>query len=645
MARLLQGGAVRALGPNGEAVPGAKLYLFEADSSTPVQTYSDVLLETFHPTPIVADSTGTFPEIYVPAGSYKVDIHSDINESIQGYPSDYVHVEGAVAGAGSSDSGGLQLIPTVVCSGDVLRIILIASGQSNAVGKGVGGNDTISNLVKVWDTTVEGFVQAENGVEPFEVGKNSSTLQMANELALLYGLEVMIVLNVQGGLPIRFWTNPANGLAIPTEPVGGVDMWSPLLEDVQDALNALGASDVSAMLWTQGESDNSNPLDDYYDQSLEFKNSLAAQTWWTDKTRFLDVLLYKRWGAQSFTKQWLSRGQSATHMVIPTEGLGINDETNDLHFDGPALDEIGKRAAYAFACPQIQRLNAFCLDDNATIEVKAPGTSGAIFDDLNDVFEFLQPHAIDNKKRLTISVFGEHEITPQLVETPLMAFEHPFGSNIILTGQNVTDMPELSDFVDVKATDIAMMEGKFPTHLICESQGLAILGNLGLFKNFLIKGNPGIDGLVVGDRSGARNGGNVKIENIGIVDFPGAGIEIRPGGFIEAAGALGDPSLVIAYCKNGIDNYSGRAVVPGTVITLCERNGVYTAGGEVNVASGDITGNNTDAHGDSFDLYVANGQAGSVISANDQLATTTLNRPAYGNAGSWGHVIYGDVRA
>lgn len=62
-----------AYAPNGQPIPGALLYFYNGNSSTPADTYSDANITTPNSNPVVADSTGTYPSIFLhPAITYKV---------------------------------------------------------------------------------------------------------------------------------------------------------------------------------------------------------------------------------------------------------------------------------------------------------------------------------------------------------------------------------------------------------------------------------------------------------------------------------------------------------------------------------------------------------------------------------------------
>lgn len=57
---------------NGVIAPGAKLYFFEANTTTPLTTYSDADLTSERTHPVLADGYGRIPAIYLPFGSYDV---------------------------------------------------------------------------------------------------------------------------------------------------------------------------------------------------------------------------------------------------------------------------------------------------------------------------------------------------------------------------------------------------------------------------------------------------------------------------------------------------------------------------------------------------------------------------------------------
>ncbi len=68
--------AFRALDGNGDPISAACLYVYVAGTSTPTNTYSDTLMQSANANPVESGATGLFPDMFVPAGSYKA-IYTD----------------------------------------------------------------------------------------------------------------------------------------------------------------------------------------------------------------------------------------------------------------------------------------------------------------------------------------------------------------------------------------------------------------------------------------------------------------------------------------------------------------------------------------------------------------------------------------
>lgn len=74
---------------NIKSLPGAKLYFYAAGSTTPKATYSDKQGTTANANPVVADSSGIFPPIFLD-GLYRVELRSSSNIVQPGWPIDNV---------------------------------------------------------------------------------------------------------------------------------------------------------------------------------------------------------------------------------------------------------------------------------------------------------------------------------------------------------------------------------------------------------------------------------------------------------------------------------------------------------------------------------------------------------------------------
>jgi hypothetical protein len=63
-------------------MPGAKLYFYEAGTTTPLDVYSDAALSTAISQPVVSDSAGRFEDIFMAADDYKVVLKSSADVTV-----------------------------------------------------------------------------------------------------------------------------------------------------------------------------------------------------------------------------------------------------------------------------------------------------------------------------------------------------------------------------------------------------------------------------------------------------------------------------------------------------------------------------------------------------------------------------------
>lgn len=120
MARLQDNASfLQALDDNGDALSGALWKTYEANSTTPVTTYSDSGMASANAWPVVAPSSGRWPSIYVPDGDYKVRLETSAGALI--------HEEASVR---AGPLGG--------------KITQVIDGNETLVFKGGGINDDFS---------------------------------------------------------------------------------------------------------------------------------------------------------------------------------------------------------------------------------------------------------------------------------------------------------------------------------------------------------------------------------------------------------------------------------------------------------------------------------------------------------------------
>jgi hypothetical protein len=98
---------------NGDPLHGCKLYIYYANTSSPVLVYKDIGLTILHPNPIIADSTGRIPAFWLADGSYRATL-LDENNIVQ-------FNETSIAAVGPSTGAVAPSVPTevVASTGDV----------------------------------------------------------------------------------------------------------------------------------------------------------------------------------------------------------------------------------------------------------------------------------------------------------------------------------------------------------------------------------------------------------------------------------------------------------------------------------------------------------------------------------------------
>lgn len=102
MATLWRYSAQQARDLNGVAFPGARAFFFDATTTTPRVVYQDNALTTPHAHPVVADSQGRFPAVFIPAGLYRERVTTSTN--VQLWDIDNVDPAPVVSGGGGGGS-------------------------------------------------------------------------------------------------------------------------------------------------------------------------------------------------------------------------------------------------------------------------------------------------------------------------------------------------------------------------------------------------------------------------------------------------------------------------------------------------------------------------------------------------------------
>src|SRR5215210_5588818 len=150
MSELLGNRLFTALDADGRVISGARASFFLAGTTTPADVYQDGALTTPHAQPVVADSAGRFPDVYLdPAVSYRMDL--DDAELVA------VHSIDPVSQAGV---GGLPATPFAVDfigannASDALQVLGLvdASNPLNITAATTLGADALNRLIVISDS-------------------------------------------------------------------------------------------------------------------------------------------------------------------------------------------------------------------------------------------------------------------------------------------------------------------------------------------------------------------------------------------------------------------------------------------------------------------------------------------------------------
>lgn len=110
MAILWQSSLVPFFDPNGAPYSGAQVYFFNAGTTTPRTVYADAGLGIAHDHPVVANSAGMFPAVFLPPGDYRQRIETATGVTLNDTDGISTPTTGDSGGGGGGDTP-VELLP------------------------------------------------------------------------------------------------------------------------------------------------------------------------------------------------------------------------------------------------------------------------------------------------------------------------------------------------------------------------------------------------------------------------------------------------------------------------------------------------------------------------------------------------------
>lgn len=241
--------------------------------------------------------------------------------------------------------------------------VVVAAGQSNMVGSGVGGDFTLSGNVVAYDWVNDDIVLAAYDEAPAggeartgSTIRNNLYFPMADQLSADLGQPVLVISHAVSGSRIDTWLESGTG-----------ENWAELNPEVTLALDHVGQDHADAFIWHQGESDYPVPTADYKAQALELVEQVRDQDWASDTLPFLFGEL-SRDGvnfAQNIALQEIELENTDPNIGFVSSAGLITEELSGVHFNGESLNIFGQR--YADVLNGI--LNGVVAPDNTAPDV------------------------------------------------------------------------------------------------------------------------------------------------------------------------------------------------------------------------------------------------------------------------------------
>ena len=192
MAQLAFQPGFRVTDTNGDPISGAKLYFYDAGTTDDRTVYTESTLTTAHAQPVVCDSGGLAPAIYVPEGLYRVKGFTAEDVTISGLDRDNI--------SGPIDTSALtttEAKPITAVSSVTSTTTLTASAAGTVVNCNPGGGSftvtlpaasvgngkriTLRNIGETGTVTLSGGASTIDGASTFVLDRQRQTVTVISD--------------------------------------------------------------------------------------------------------------------------------------------------------------------------------------------------------------------------------------------------------------------------------------------------------------------------------------------------------------------------------------------------------------------------------------------------------------------------------
>lgn len=207
---------------------------------------------------------------------------------------------------------------------------ILVSGQSNTIGRNVGGSTIPDSKVKFWNNTNplgqngNTFIVPILGNDPFDTptANNNFSLWFAHRLAVILNTEINVCLIARGSTNISWWSESGAMYA-----------------EIESVLNASNNYPADVALWHQGESDEVNTKAYYKSAFLDYDSRLRADGYLSVNAPHIIGGIPKQ--SASHIDQALRELAEENENIYYADISDLSTDSGGVHFTGNDLVRLG----------------------------------------------------------------------------------------------------------------------------------------------------------------------------------------------------------------------------------------------------------------------------------------------------------------